>query len=254
MTRHAQLNNITHQDLKVITSPAAEYGDKVGAVIIFPTEYADIQSEYPILLRKDPATAEFQSVALLGFAEDENLFLDAAGWNANYIPGVLAKGPFLIGFSEREINGEIHNEPVIHIDLDHPRVSKEKGEPIFMTHGGNTPYLNRIADILKGIHAGMLLSKSMFEAFSQYQLIEPVTIEVNLNKDQQCSLSGYHTISEEKLAALSGDQLEQLNKSGCLQIAFFIIASLHNIKKLMTMKNRRVANAQRNRELTQVDV
>ncbi|MES2676339.1 MAG: SapC family protein [Pseudomonadota bacterium] len=255
--KHALLNNVTHKDLKVITRPAAKYGDSVGAVIIFPTEYADILCEYPILIRKDPATSEFQSVALLGFAEDENLFLDATGWNASYIPGVLAKGPFLIGFEEREIDNEICSEPVIHIDMNHPRVSvgsAEKGEPVFLTFGGNTPYINRIAKILKTIHSGMLMSKSMFDAFCSYDLIEPVTIEVNPNEERQYSLNGYHTISEEKLAALSGDSLEQLNKAGFLPLAFFVIASLNNMKKLIAMKNRRIANVQRDQELAKEKV
>jgi hypothetical protein len=233
----------------VITSPAAKYGDSVGAVIIFPTEYGDIQCEYPILFRKDPATDEFQSVALLGFEKEENLFLDNGGWNANYIPGVLAKGPFLIGFQEYVIDGEIREELVVHIDLDHPRVSWEKGEAVFLTYGGNTPYINRIANILKGIHTGMLMSRSMFDAFASYELIEPVIIEVSLDEERQYSLNNYYTISEEKLTALDGSQLEQLNKAGFLQMAFFVIASLCNVKKLIAMKNRRIANAQRNQEL-----
>ena len=41
----------------------------------FPTEYGDIQREYPIFFRKDPRHGESLSVALLGFAQDENLFL-----------------------------------------------------------------------------------------------------------------------------------------------------------------------------------
>ena len=46
--------------------------------MIVPTEFADVQREYPIFFRKDPATGEFMSIALLGFSKDENLFLDEA--------------------------------------------------------------------------------------------------------------------------------------------------------------------------------
>lgn len=141
MTRHAMLNNIAHKDLRVITRHAAQLGDNVGSVLTFPTEYGDVQREYPIFFRKDPATAQFQSIALLGFRNDENLFLDDAapdgnGWNANYIPGIVARGPFLIGFQEQEVDGDLRKEPVIHVDLDNPRISESQGEPVFLPQGG----------------------------------------------------------------------------------------------------------------------
>ena len=79
MTRHVMLNNIAHKDLRVITRHAAEFGDNVGTVMTFPTEFADLQREYPIFFRKDANTGEFTSIALLGFAQDENLFLDEHG-------------------------------------------------------------------------------------------------------------------------------------------------------------------------------
>ena len=110
MTRHVMLNNIAHKDLRVITRYGAEFGDNVGTVMTVPTEFADVQREYPIFFRKDANTGEFMSVALLGFSKDENLFLDErGGWNAAYVPGIIARGPFLIGFQERQEGGEMRS-------------------------------------------------------------------------------------------------------------------------------------------------
>ena len=108
MTRHAMLNNVTHKDLRVITRHGAEFGDNIGSVPTFPTEYADVQREYPIFFRKDQDSGEFQSMVLLGFGKDENLFLTEDGrWDASYIPGVVARGPFLIGFQEQDVGGTV---------------------------------------------------------------------------------------------------------------------------------------------------
>ena len=41
----------------------------------FPTEFAELQREYPIFLRKDHDNGDWQAVALLGFDQHENLFL-----------------------------------------------------------------------------------------------------------------------------------------------------------------------------------
>lgn len=241
MTKHVMLNNVAHKDLRVITRYGAELGDNVGSVPTFPTEYADVQREYPIFFRKDAASGEYQSLALLGLEKDENLFLEDGRWNASYVPGIVVKGPFLIGFQEQQIEGELRREPVIHVDLDHPRVSKTEGEAVFLPQGGNSPYLDHIAMVLRGIRDGLEVSKAMFAAFTEFDLIEPVTLEIKLNAEQGFNLVGLHTISQQKLLALDGASLERLNKAGFLQGAYLVIASMANVRKLMAMKQRRVA-------------
>jgi hypothetical protein len=240
MAKHVLLNNVAHKDLRIITRHAPELGDAVSSVVTFPTEYGDVQREYPIFFRKDAATGEFLSVALLGFEKDENLFLDGqGGWNASYIPGLIARGPFLIGFQEQRVEGELRTEAVIHVDLDNPRVNRTEGEPVFLENGGNSRYIERIATILNAIREGMAVSKQMFAAFMTHGLIEPVKVQITLSAEEQHNLQGYYTINEEKLANLDGDVLVSLNKAGFLQGAFLVVASLNNVKKLIDLKHRK---------------
>ena len=233
------LNNVTHKDLRVINRYGAEFGDNVGTVLTFPTEYEEIQREYPIFFRKDPATGEYQSIVLLGFSKDENLFLDGDRWDASYVPGIIARGPFLIGFQRQESGGETRDAPVIHVDLDHPRISQSDGLPVFKPQGGNSPYLDRVASILNGIHAGLEASKAMFAALTALDLIEPVKVEVKTSAEETYSLLGLHTVNREKLAGLDGQSLEKLNKAGFLQGAYLVMASMNNVRRLMERKERK---------------
>jgi len=105
MTRHVMLNNIAHKDLRVVTRYAPEFGDNVGTMMVVPTEFADVQREYPIFFRKDPATGDFQAIAMLGFEKGENLFVAGGRWHAYYLPGMVARGPFLIGVQPRQGEG-----------------------------------------------------------------------------------------------------------------------------------------------------
>jgi len=239
MTRHVMLNNIAHKDLRIVTRHGAEYGDNVGTVVIVPTEFADVQREYPIFFRKDAATGEFSSFALLGFSKDENLFLEDGLWKAAYVPGILARGPFLIGFQERREGGDVQREAVIHLDMDDPRISSTEGEAVFLPQGGNSRYLDRIVGILNGIRTGLEVSKAMFAAFTAADLIEPVKIEVKFNAEEQYELLGMHTISQKKLAELDAETLHKLNRSGFLQGAFLVISSLNNVQRLIEMKSQR---------------
>jgi hypothetical protein len=241
MTNHALLNNVEHHDLKIIPRYGSEYGDNVATVMTFPTEFADIQREYPIFFQKDSQTGELHSIALLGFEKGENLFLDNGSWRANYVPGVIARGPFLIGFQEQEQGGNIVREPVIHVDLDNPRVSRTQGIPVFLPRGGNSPYLDQIAVTLNRIREGIDVSKSMFEAFTAFNLIEPVSVEIKFTNDLQIDLQGLFTISQTRMAELDGDSLLRLNRSGFLHGAFLVISSMNNVQRLVNMKQQRIA-------------
>ncbi|RYZ82783.1 MAG: multidrug transporter, partial [Moraxellaceae bacterium] len=177
MTNHVLLDNITHKDLKIITKKSAEFGDSQRGVITFPTEFRAIQNEYPIFFQRHSETNEFQAVAMLGFEEGQNLFLDENGWNANYIPAAINRDPFLIGYQTENQDGEKVTRPAVHIDMSSPRIShNDEGESVFLPLGGNTEYLERINRMLLVIRDGIPTSKVMFDAFKKWDLIEPFTL------------------------------------------------------------------------------
>ncbi|MBD7923801.1 SapC family protein [Xanthomonas sp. CFBP 8703] len=240
MARYELLNNVAHQDLRVILRFGPEFGDATGVVQAFPTEYAELQREYPILLRKDPDGGGFQSVALLGFEQQENLFLQDAHWNAAYLPGIVAKGPFLIGFQEQHEDGVLRREPVIHVDLDHPRVSFDEGERVFLPQGGNSPYLEHIITVLRGIRDGVEGGDAMFAAFDALGLIQPLRIDVQLGQEHNVHLAGLYGIDRERLAALDAASLHGLHRAGYLEGVYLLLASLHNMRRLMAEKQRRL--------------
>jgi hypothetical protein len=239
MARHVLLNNVEHKNLRVITERGAQYGDDVGNVVVFPTEFRELQREYPIFFRKDPGGDGYLAVAMLGFAKDENLFLEGNVWNTRYLPAVAARGPFLIGFQETQADGELRKSPVIHIDLDHPRVSETDGEPLFLKLGGNAPYLQEMTAVLDRIHRGIALSKDMFAAFTALDLIDPITLEIKLDADEQHNLLGYFTVNVDKLRALDAASLAGLHRSGFLESAYFVTGSLSNVQKLVDRKLQR---------------
>ncbi len=100
MAKMALLNNIDHPDLKVITRFDAAYGDSVNQAAVYPTEFSELQREYPIFFRKDEEGA-FYCVILLGLDKGENLFLDGARWQARYVPAIHQRGPFMLGFQNQ---------------------------------------------------------------------------------------------------------------------------------------------------------
>lgn len=238
MTKNVLLNNIDHSDLKVVQRHGAEFGDGVNQALVFPTEFAEVQREYPILFRKDE-DGNFQSVALLGFDKGENLHLNGASWQARHVPVLHQRGPFMIGFQNRQIDGETRREPVIYVDLDDPRISQTEGQPLFLPHGGNAPYLEHVSSVLRAISLGMDIERSMFSAFEGAGLIEPASLDIRLDEHTIYQIPEVYSISEEKLANLDGETLSRLHQSGFLRLAYLALTSLSNVNRLIDLKNKK---------------
>ncbi len=236
MANHDILDNKNHKDIKVITHFDGKFSEKINSALIFPTEIKAAQRDYPILFIKNPETGQFQSVVLLGLVANENLYINN-GWQASYIPAMINKGPFIIGFEEKQENGEKVKQPIVAIDMDSPRVNKESGEPLFLESGQPSPYLVQVNQSLKTLHEGSQLSQQMFDAFLTHDLIEPISLNIELNNGEKISLEGNYTINEEKLSKLKGDALNELHTSGLLRVAYFITASLDNVQRLVDFKN-----------------
>jgi hypothetical protein len=227
------LNNVDHKDLRVITGRGAEYGDNVSFALTFPSEFRALQSNYPIVFRKTGDGTSFEAIAVLGFVDGENLFLERGRWDATYIPLTIDRLPFLIGR-----NGD---ELMVHVDLDHPRVSRSAGEPVFLQYGGNTEFLEGVTRKLMDIHEGLQSAPAFMSAVVSLELLEPFMLDIELDDGSQNRLAGFYTINEERLAALDGETLERLNRAGYLQAIYMVVASLNNFRALIDRKNRRNA-------------
>jgi hypothetical protein len=200
------------------------------------TELRAAQREYAIILRKHPETGRFIPNVLLGFKQDENLFLDGKGnWGAGHIPLAVAKGPFIIGFQDAGKGPQ----PSACIDLADSRVSEGgEGEALFQKDGSLTRYMDYISKILLLLHDSTRSVMQMIDLFVELDLIEPLRLDIQFVNGEKLRLEGGYTVAEEKLAALNEEALKKLHKTGFLEAAYLISGSLENVQKLIEMKNK----------------
>ncbi|MDE0421732.1 MAG: SapC family protein [Gammaproteobacteria bacterium] len=239
MADFALLNNVDHQDVRVVTDRSSRYGDNVMLALTFPFEFRDIQAHYPILFQGDGRDG-YYPVALFGFEEGENLFLDDGGWHAGYIPAMIQREPFLIGFQESAGDGTGERTRVLSIDMDHPRVNTRVGEPLFQPLGGRTTFLENTANLLETIYLGIAHNKAFVAALQEHDLLEALTFEIALKDGTRNQLIGFHCLVEEKMQSLSGALLGEFNEKGYLMPMYMALASLANVQRLVELKNKRV--------------
>lgn len=236
MANNVLLNNVTHKNLKIITSKSSKFGDNLGYTLLIPREFREASFIYPIVFRKVATENKYEAVALLGFNENENVFLQQNEWMADYIPLSIERRPFMIGYAYDQSTGEQH--AMIHVDMDSPKVSFSEGVDVFLQHGGNSPYLEWINSMLVELLNGVNASKQFIDMLLAEELLEDFSLKISLDDNSTIAVNGFATINEEKLRALNGNQLARLHDKNFLELIYIAIASLANIKTMIKMKQK----------------
>lgn len=239
MPNYQMLNNVEHQNVRIITDRSAAYGDNVHFVMTFPIEFRRVQSCFPIFFQKDANNGKFFPLALLGVEEGQNLFLGESGWDADYVPLMIQRHPFLIGY-QQDAEADDGKRAVISIDMDSPRISESDGEPLFLPHGGTSDFLAAMTSILEDIQYGHQMNEEFVNALLEFDLIESVAMEVELNNESKRQLLGLYTINEDRLEQLDGEALGKLHSKHYLLPIYMILASLSCFRTLIDKMNERL--------------
>ena len=228
MPRHVMLNNIAHKDLRVITRYGAEFGDNVGTVMTVPTEFADMQREYPIFFRKDPNTGEFMSVALLGFAQGREPVSRRARLECGLrtrrdrpraLPDRLPGATGRRGAAEGARDPRRSRKPAHQQDA--------RASAVFLPQGGNSRYLDRVASHpqrhqsgtrgqqghVRGIHGG-----------GPHRAAEARDQDSMQKSSTTCSACTRSISRSSRIS--SAETLHKLHRAGFLQGAFLVANSL----------------------------
>ncbi|KRC78231.1 SapC family protein [Sphingomonas sp. Root241] len=230
-----QINNIDHANLRVSPKAGAEFGDAANQALVFPAEFEELQREFAIIFRR--RETGLQAYALLGLDRDENLFLSGDHWTSRYVPASHRRGPFSIGITRSSADPE-SGEPMIHVDMDDPRVGDGEGLPLFLEHGGNAPYLDHISGVLRLLYQEMENAPAFYAALDEAGLLTPVTLTIDVSEDRRYTVPDVLVVDVERLAALTGEPLERLHRSGVLRLAILALASLGNVQQLIARKQK----------------
>lgn len=237
MPDHAILTADDHRELRIRTDRGATLGDAVMCCMAMPNEFREVQAHYPILFQRDIERDTFSALAMFGFENGENLFLDGLRWDSGYIPLAIRIQPFLIGGKPGEPDKQVH------VDMASPRIAaNDDGMRVFDEDGRATPYLEAIVDQLGALDAGYVASADFFAALRRHDLLEPLSLEITLDDGSTNRLVGFHVIDEARLAGLDAEVLGELSADDHLMPIFMAVASIGRLRELIARKNAAVTN------------
>lgn len=227
MTNIVVLNSQSHRELRVQAEATAKFGDNQRFVPVVITEIPLLVTHYPVLFSKDSDTGAFFCGAMLGIDEGENLFLKEGKGHEGYRPLNLQRAPFFVSGEE------------LAIDLDHLRISADKGQSLFDENGGPTPYLESIKAAFQQLKPGHEMTKRFIETLLKLNLLEPVDISLGFDDGSKRNLADLYTVNQEVLRKLPDVSVLDLFRRGYLQLIYLLIASLKQIPVLAQKKNDR---------------
>jgi hypothetical protein len=228
MTQIVPLNKEAHRGLKVDGRASAAYGDNQHFAQVIVSEFPRLVVHYPILFAKNSNTGQFYCGAMLGFDEGENLFLEEWRERESYRPLSLQRMPFYARGRE------------IAIDLDHPRVGAEAGQPLFDESGRPSRYLQGIIWAFQDLKPGIETTRVFVARLLELRLIEPIDIEVELDDGTRHQCVGLYTINQDILAKLPDGVVVELFRRGYLTLIHLMIASLKQLPVMARRKNSRL--------------
>ncbi|MEM1088378.1 MAG: SapC family protein [Pseudomonadota bacterium] len=234
MTTLSVLDVSEHHATRVAMDFGPAFGDAVNQTRVFASELPLVQRDYPIFFRQDESGA-FISVALLGLERDENLYLDLWRTEQVYIPALHRRGPFSIGVRAAQVDGGAP-EHIIQIDTADARVGASNGQALFLDHGGHSPFLQSMTDCLRTIGDGLTLDTSFHQVLLEHDLLESVTIDLQVSETENVSIPDVFAINQDKFLALAPAALKELQSNGTLSLIYAALFSLSNTSRLLSLK------------------
>lgn len=238
MAHLVSLDNAAHRHVRIDGGRVEAAGATLNMIPVVLTEFLKLVVQYPIAFAKDKDTGKFVCVALLGFHDHENLFVDDGHWNAIYVPLQVARQPFFLGKASENPDDD---QFLMCLDVEHPSIQAEGGEAIFDADGQETPYLERMKQVLSQLLQGEELTRQFTDTLVRLKLLLPMQLEITFGDGSSTEVEGLYTINESRLEELTADEIAGLHRQGYLAPIYTMLASLGQIYAMIDKKNKRLA-------------
>lgn len=219
------LNERRHENYCFEGKGDYSFAKETNAVFLSQMEFTKAAREYPIVFAgKDENLSPF---ALVGLENQQNLFLNQYGkWDADYLPAYVRRYPFVLAKNL--------NQYTVCIDESCKGFNQAgKGERLFDEEGGQSTYLKNMIGFLNQYQIDQKRTQDFMARLREYELLEPMNANVELNSGVRVSLKGFFVVSRERLKALKSEQITNLMKNDTLERIYTHLVSLENFNPLM---------------------
>jgi len=231
------LNKDQHRNYFLKKFDNLDFAAHAQSVLLTGSEYAEACKEYPIVFVKAP-DGGLMSVALLGFRQSENLYVDASGhWDARYIPGYVRRYPFIIS----EVSAE---QLVVCVDEECAALNTDgEGERLFDEQGEPSPFVNGMIQFMQEYQTDFMRTRAFMDHLQQLDLLKESNAKISLDAGGEFLINGFWMVDEAKLAALDHEKMLELLTNGELDRIYAHLISLSNFNQFIKLATQKAATA-----------
>lgn len=202
------------------------FAAKTPLVPLAGSEFFPASKSYTVLFSgPDDDTA---AIALLGVAEDSNLFVDDEGrWAEDvYIPAFVRRYPFVLA------NSATPDEFTVCVDDTWKGFNEDEGEALFTENGEPTAYMNRAVEFVQRFHVEMQRTQEFVKRVCELDLLVRRDMQINDGAGGSLLVRDFRMIDEQRLAKLDDDVIVEFHRAGWLPWVYAHLASLSNLQAL----------------------
>ena len=223
------VSSAKHNDFNV---DIADYSFAAAAntIPVGLSEFSQLLFHYPIVFML--ADNSYVPVAVVGTDTGENLFVDRQGqWLAPYLPAYVRRYPFTVASVSDQ-----SSTLTVCVDESYPGCNREgRGEALFTDANEQTEYLQKISQFLQQFELDFRHNQLFTDKLSDLGLLESTEatfIAEETGKGRK--LDGFFVINRERLKKLNATDVDELHRSGALELIHQHLASLNRFSYLFS--------------------
>lgn len=227
--RAVPVSRQAHGDLSVKVGSDFSFARHVNSVPLMAAEFAHAAAEYTVVFAGQGE--DIIPVVLLGVRDNENLFIDEnGGWTGKYVPAFLRRYPFVFSSEDDGANFTLC------VDEEFDGCNRKgRGERLFDNDGERTQYLESVLGFLQAYQVQFQRTRGLAKRLNDLGLFEAMQARFTLRNKQVLTLSGFLAVNRERLKALTGDQLAELQAYDDLELIYL---HLHSMRHLTSTAER----------------
>ncbi len=199
------------------------------AVLLHAQEFRLAAAHYPIVFADD---ASSMPLAVLGFRDGENLFVDASGaWaEGTYIPSYVRRYPFATGRGAKKGEQILYLEEgsELIVDLD----SNPDAEALFVD-GAPSERTKQALEFCVAFGQQTAVTTAFIEEVKARGLLGAKEVRLDLPAGGSQLLTGLRVIEEDKFNALPDEAVLEWRRQGWLPLVYWHWASMDNFFRLL---------------------
>jgi hypothetical protein len=228
-----------HSKLRLKPNPDWVHAKGTHLAGITLNELSATACNYPIVFVQNPGNQVFHPVAMLGLRQGENAYYNAEGWDGTYVPLMIQRHPFMIGFDDAK--PEDSKELTACLNRTSPFLTDDPNEGIalFKEDGTETDLLVTVHNLLRGIFDGERLTEQFTAKLTELKVFAPFEFVMQMQSGETRKITGMFTIDEQKMRELKPEQLQELHKLDFLAPAYIIMGTLFQLNTLLKLRNKK---------------